>query len=408
MHVPHHGVRVCIHGDHGVTVYDLSGFRIRPVIPQTCKCPGRAVCPLKAPPDVFACRATPVGLIKISGRYQASLAASPRAFERRRLGAHAFRPAIIGTDRLAIPANGHPSRIAIGNERPLADDCLAGYNIRPCLLGTNGWPISHVWHGYVEVAAEVCRARGAVAVAHGFTLTSLGNSYCPSNNRTGVFIVGRGPWTNGLVIYLEVSLFGEKSGTILAAADLSNALDTADRSKKVTITPACFKQKAQIALTGRLSFMDQTLEDLTRVLDTQGLQAGLKWLNSRVPHRWTAIYRLDNLLMRNTVIIDKQGESEPGELAVVPLQESFCQFTMNDGQFLSHNTGEDTNPRLNGHRYKGVLNSYVGLPLMLHPDIMYGTLCHFDPSPLPIENNEFEFLQRVARILPPYLRHHTG
>lgn len=150
--------------------------------------------------------------------------------------------------------------------------------------------------------------------------------------------------------------------------------------------------------------MEKTLITLTHILDTQGLDAGLKWLNSRVPHRWTAIYKLDNQLMFNMAIVDKENHTELGALAVVPLQDSFCQFAMSDGQFRSHNTGEDNDFRLHEHAYKGVLNAYVGLPLMSDPDTMYGTLCHFDNSPIPIADDEFAFLQRVAQLLPRYLK----
>lgn len=150
--------------------------------------------------------------------------------------------------------------------------------------------------------------------------------------------------------------------------------------------------------------MEQALVELTRILDAHGLNAGLTWLNGRVVHRWTAVYRLDGLVMRNLAIVDKQKEVELGALAVVPLEDSFCQFTMRDGKFTSHNTGEDNDPRLKGHPYKGVLNSYVGLPLMLNPGTMYGTLCHFDFSAHPVSTGEFEFLQRVARVLPTYLK----
>lgn len=150
--------------------------------------------------------------------------------------------------------------------------------------------------------------------------------------------------------------------------------------------------------------MEKILTELVSTLDMHGLKAGLQWLNDRVPHRWTAVYRLDeDLLMRNIQIVDKQNEPELGALAIVPVQDSFCQFTMRDGHFLSHNTAEDSDPRLEGHIYKGVLNSYCGLPLMRDMDKMYGTLCHFDSSPHLISDSEFEFLQRVARILPRYL-----
>ena len=149
--------------------------------------------------------------------------------------------------------------------------------------------------------------------------------------------------------------------------------------------------------------MQDSLTPLTHILDTEGLEAGLKWLNSRVPHRLTASYKLVDQAMCSTAIVDKLYQANVSDLAVVPLQDSFCQFAMNDGQFIAQNTGEDGDPRLKGHPYKGVLNSYVGLPLMINQRTMYGTLCHFDNSPIQLPDEEFEFLQHVAQLLPRYL-----
>ena len=150
--------------------------------------------------------------------------------------------------------------------------------------------------------------------------------------------------------------------------------------------------------------MNEALNTLTQILDAEGLEAGLKWLNNRVPHRWTAIYKLVDQTMCNTAIVDKQAQADHSALSMVPLQDSFCQFAMRDGQFVAENTGQDSDVRLQGHAYRGVLNAYVGLPLMINQRTMYGTLCHFDNSAIAIADTEFEFLQHVAQLLPRYLK----
>jgi len=153
----------------------------------------------------------------------------------------------------------------------------------------------------------------------------------------------------------------------------------------------------------KIDFMEKIVEEFTVTLSTQGLNAGLLWLNRRVPHRWTGIYRLDDLTMSNQNIIDKLNETDLGSLAAVPVKDSFCQFTMRDGEFVKQNTGTDDDVRLQGHPYKGVVNSYVGLPLTTGGGDVYGTFCHFDLVEREISDDEFQFLQRVARILPRYL-----
>ncbi len=141
------------------------------------------------------------------------------------------------------------------------------------------------------------------------------------------------------------------------------------------------------------------LED---ILKSGGLQAGLAWLNSRVPHRFTAVYLLDKLVLKNRAVVDKDGEAAtPPVLMEVPLETSFCQYVMRDGQFITAESGTDT--RLDGHPYQGVMGSYVGLPLQGGGDSLMGTFCHFDFENRELPDEEFAFLQRVARLLPRYV-----
>lgn len=142
---------------------------------------------------------------------------------------------------------------------------------------------------------------------------------------------------------------------------------------------------------------------LAESLDNGGLEAGLRFLNQRVDHRFTAIYRLQDMVLHNVELVDKvvDDDFDRSGLQSVPLGDSFCQFVLRDGFFrTSRTTGMEA---LNGHPYQGVMESYVGLPLMSSPDTMFGTLCHFDFGERPLSDEEFTFLQRVARLLPRYL-----
>jgi GAF domain-containing protein len=142
---------------------------------------------------------------------------------------------------------------------------------------------------------------------------------------------------------------------------------------------------------------------LSESLDNGGLEAGLKFLNQRVHHRFTAIYRLEEMVLHNVELIDKVDDDfDRSGLQAIPLGDSFCQFVLRDGLFrTSRTTGMEM---LNGHPYQSVLESYVGLPLMSAPDKMFGTLCHFDFGEQALTDEEFNFLQRAARLLPRYLQ----
>ena len=145
----------------------------------------------------------------------------------------------------------------------------------------------------------------------------------------------------------------------------------------------------------------QLLTDLENVLVTGGLQAGLKFLNERVPHRCTAVYRLDQSQLRLVAAVDKADDLSSLNLSEIPLADSFCQYVMRDGGFVT--TTSATDDRLDGHPYKGVMNSYVGLPLTKADGELFGTLCHFDFAEQTIDQAEYEFLQGVVTILPKFI-----
>jgi len=143
------------------------------------------------------------------------------------------------------------------------------------------------------------------------------------------------------------------------------------------------------------------IEELRRYLDRGGLVAGLEYLNNRVSHRFTAVYRFHDLAMNVQARFDKQNSLEPDPFSRVPITNSFCEMAMDQGHFIASDSIKDT--RLGGNPYRTVLGSYVGLPLELNAGELYGTLCHYDLVGQEIPAGEFEFLQRAARLIPGYL-----
>ena len=153
-----------------------------------------------------------------------------------------------------------------------------------------------------------------------------------------------------------------------------------------------------------LAMDSQAHSDLARLrelLAVSGLQVGLAFLNKRVPHRFTAVYRLQDANMDNCGIVDKQGAAIPQALVRVHFENSFCQFVLRDGGFVTSQSGDDV--RLAGHPYQGVLLSYVGLPLSGDDGELIGTLCHFDFDAREVQDAEYAFLQQAASCIAPYL-----
>jgi len=136
-------------------------------------------------------------------------------------------------------------------------------------------------------------------------------------------------------------------------------------------------------------------------LTGQGAASALAYLNAGVPHRYSALYRVGDGILRNLLLHDKLGEMRPEFLAAVPFESSFCQFVLRDGSFRTDDSGTDA--RLDGHPYQGVMVSYHGVPLIGNSGELIGTLCHFDVAQHGISDEEFALLQRAGCAFPPYL-----
>ncbi len=147
--------------------------------------------------------------------------------------------------------------------------------------------------------------------------------------------------------------------------------------------------------------MTMDLSALQATLETEGLNAALEGLNGRVPHRYTVIYRFDGDAFYSVAVYDKKGEPPPVLFKRVPFVDSFCQFTVGQGQFRTENSLCDR--RLDGHIHQANVQSYTGLPLEDATGNLYGTFCHLDMVPQPLDESEFSFLKQATRLLSKYL-----
>jgi hypothetical protein len=139
-----------------------------------------------------------------------------------------------------------------------------------------------------------------------------------------------------------------------------------------------------------------SLSHLQHVLDTHGLEAGLMFLNGRVPHRFTAVYRLSDERLRRVGFVDKQG-GQGSKLANLPFKDSFCEIAVREGRFVTTDAGADH--RLDGNPYQAVVGCYVGLPLAEKPGSLFGTFCHYDTCSHPVSPEEFLFLEPATQLL---------
>lgn len=143
------------------------------------------------------------------------------------------------------------------------------------------------------------------------------------------------------------------------------------------------------------------LKELETALTEGGLRAGLVFLNARVAHRCTAVYRLDSNVLRLVELVDKLNDKSSSGPPGVPLADSFCQFVIDNGPLLVVNAKMDA--RIIASPYRGPVVGYVGLPLTRSPGELFGTFCHYDFCEQPMPDEEYLFLHAAARLLPKFV-----
>lgn len=74
-----------------------------------------------------------------------------------------------------------------------------------------------------------------------------------------------------------------------------------------------------------LQELDRLLAQFRLTIEQDGLNGALRFLNARTSYRYTAIYRLDGLMMRNIYLYDRRGE-DATNLSEVPLATAFASL----------------------------------------------------------------------------------
>ncbi|OUL99103.1 hypothetical protein [Variovorax sp. JS1663] len=142
-------------------------------------------------------------------------------------------------------------------------------------------------------------------------------------------------------------------------------------------------------------------EAVRRVLANHGIRSALALLNDRATYRYTALYKLIGETMHATHVYDRQSEYRTW-LKAVPLDSSFCQWAIREGEFLTHHASAD--PRLTHNRpLAGLIESYYGRVLRRRNGTPWGTFIHFDLEPRAIAEGEVRFLQEVTPLFLDYL-----
>ena len=134
-----------------------------------------------------------------------------------------------------------------------------------------------------------------------------------------------------------------------------------------------------------------------KILSTQGVHEALRFLNSRTPHRFTAMYRFEPPTLRNLMLVDSYAtDVKKGEDA--PLSHTYCSIV---GQTARSFSTEDTrrDDRLRAHPARETVISYCGVLLRDADGNPFGTLCHFDLVPSDVPAAEMPLMEAAAPLL---------
>jgi hypothetical protein len=149
--------------------------------------------------------------------------------------------------------------------------------------------------------------------------------------------------------------------------------------------------------------VNQELAGLLGQLQVGGVEAALRFLNGRVAHRFTAVFKFQGDMQRAVFVYDKLGQS-PDSLNAMPIVDTFSQPTMAPGPFTAFNAFTAENAASNGFpgRRKPcpVVRSYYGVLLSQAGGRAAGSLCHldFDAQAMPAPE-ECVFLDRAKCLL---------
>lgn len=122
---------------------------------------------------------------------------------------------------------------------------------------------------------------------------------------------------------------------------------------------------------------------LKSTLDSGGIIAGLQFLNSRVPHRYTGIYKFHGDMIHRVFLYDKLDGPQPFAKST-PVAESFAGFITADQPFSV--TDASSKVGLIKAVKRSSVVSYFGVGMSQVPGKVFGSLCHFD---------------RVRQVMPP-------
>lgn len=144
--------------------------------------------------------------------------------------------------------------------------------------------------------------------------------------------------------------------------------------------------------------MSNTTPELARFREAlrDGMGAGLRYLNSRTPHRFTGVYRYDGDTLRNMALFDR-FEPEKQRGVDIPMVNAYCANVGRNREPL-----EFADAKRDG-RFPYLPESpvvcYSGVLIVSLEGVPYGTLCHFDVQRCQVSISDIPLLEAAAPLI---------
>lgn len=138
-------------------------------------------------------------------------------------------------------------------------------------------------------------------------------------------------------------------------------------------------------------------EKFDATIKADGLWAAMRWINDRVPYRFTAIFAFDGDMLRNICLVDKQNAGIT-HCPKQPITDSYCVYIHRSGKRMSV---EDAllDKRVDGHPKRSAYQCYYGIPLLGSDGKLLGTVCHFDTAPVRVTDDIVSVLDDLAPLI---------
>lgn len=133
-----------------------------------------------------------------------------------------------------------------------------------------------------------------------------------------------------------------------------------------------------------------------KIVTDEGLHAGLRFLNTRTPHRFTGVYRYDGDVLRNECLFDQFApETQKGD--DVRMVDAYCATVGERGTSIEFS--DIGSERTVIHRPDSPVVAYCGALIRDAEGRPFGTLCHYDVKPCQTFPSEMLVLESIAPLV---------